>query len=78
MSNEYLEIVELEDGTFALQRMDGDAEPLVMIHFSPEVQTFFQEHKASIARAMIGAGVHAASELSRMLSQPIPENRTLH
>lgn len=81
MAQEFLEIVELEDGSFALQRMEGDSEPLVLIEFSPEVKDFFKEHKAEIAKAMIGAGVQAASALSgRMVAQKqeASEHRTLH
>ena len=34
MSNSYYEIVELADGEIALQRVDGDGEPLVRVSFS--------------------------------------------
>jgi hypothetical protein len=81
MAHEYLEIVELDDGSFALQRMDGESEPLVLIDFSPEVKDFFKEHKAAIAKAMIGAGVQAASALSRSVTVQQQEDlgpRTLH
>ncbi len=81
MTQEYLEIVELEDGSFALQRMDGDSEPLVVIEFSSEVKDFFKEHKAAIVKAMIGAGVQAASALSGKMAAQQSEgvgHRTLH
>lgn len=79
MASEYLEIVELEDGSFALQRMDQEGEPLVMIDFSPEVKSYFKEHKAAIVKAMIGAGVQAASALSKVVADKNhAEHHTLH
>lgn len=70
MSSSFLEIVELEDGTFALRRMDdegGDA--LVEIQFSPEVESFLGEHKGTVVKAMIGAGVQAAGSISKSLME---------
>jgi len=81
MSNSYLEIVELEGGGFALQRMESDDEPLVVIEFSDEVSEFLKEHKGAVVKAMIGAGVQAAGAISKALMD-IEENqeadRTLH
>ncbi|MDX1451106.1 MAG: hypothetical protein R3183_01010 [Oleiphilaceae bacterium] len=81
MNSSFLEIVELEDGEYALQRMDSTDEPLVIIRFSEEVGEFLKEHEAAIAKAMIGAGVQAASSLSKAIIEA-EENadgtRTLH
>lgn len=81
MSRAYLEIVELEDGTFALRRMDDEGEPLVEIHFSPEVDGFLGDHKVAIAKAMLGAGVQAAGAISKSITEAEEKefnNRVLH
>jgi hypothetical protein len=61
----FLEIVEQEDGGFALRRLDSDDEPLVTIQFSGEVQDFVGGDLADIVKAMIGAGVQKASTMSK-------------
>lgn len=81
MNRAYLEIVELEDGTFALRRMDDDGEPLVEIHFSSEVEGFLGDHKVAIAKAMLGAGVQAAGSISKSIMEAEEKemsNRVLH
>lgn len=81
MSSSYLEIVELEDGTYALQRIDGNDEPLVVISFSDEVHSLLQGNQAAVAKAMMGAGVKAAGTVSRAeLEREEREHaeRTLH
>ncbi len=81
MSSAFLEIVELENGSFALKRMDDDGEFLVEIQFSEEVEGFLGEHKAAIAKAMIGAGVQAAGALSKSIieeEEKEREDRLLH
>jgi hypothetical protein len=81
MSSAFLEIVELEGGGFALKRMDEEGEFLVEIQFSDEVENFLGEHKAAIAKAMIGAGVQAAGSLSRSAveaEEKEREERVLH
>ena len=67
MSSSFLEIIELENGSFALKRMDDDGESLVEINFSEEVNDFLGEHKIAVAKAMIGAGVQAAGAISKSL-----------
>jgi hypothetical protein len=65
MSSIY-EIVELPDGDVVLRRVDDeDAEPLVKIHFSEESLDYLGESKFAIARAMIEAGMDAASDETR-------------
>jgi len=86
MSSSYLEIVELEDGDYALQRMDADdEEPLVIISFSDEVSEYLQENQVAVAKAMIGAGVQAAGSISKSMADSeegaehgAPQNKTLH
>ncbi len=58
------EIVELVDGEIVLRRADEDGEPLVSISFSEEALYFLNNSKFSVAKAMIEAGLEAASEES--------------
>lgn len=81
MGSSYLEIVELEDGTYALQKIDSSDEPLVVINFSDEVLGFLKENKVSVAKAMIGAGVQAVGSVSKAmgdLKEREEQNKTLH
>jgi hypothetical protein len=81
MSSAFLEIIELEDGGFALKRIDDDGEPLVVIDFSEEVIEFLGEHHAAVAKAMIGAGVQAAGAVSKAVmeaDEKQAEERVLH
>jgi len=81
MGSSYLEIVELEDGTYALQKIDSGDEPLVVINFSDEVLDFLKENKVSVAKAMIGAGVQAVGSVSKAmgdLKEREEQNKTLH
>jgi len=68
MSSSFLEIIELENGSFALKRMDDEeGEFLVEIQFSTEINDFLSEHRVAVAKAMIGAGVQAAGAISKSL-----------
>lgn len=57
MSNSYYEIVELADGEIALQRVDGDGEPLLRVSFSDEVKFYLQDQCVEVAKAMINTGI---------------------
>lgn len=76
MSSIY-EIVELPDGDVVLRRADDeDAEPLVKIHFSEESLDYLGESKFAVARAMIEAGMDAASdETQEDLRDSVPEDQ---
>ena len=63
MSNSYYEIVELASGDIALQRIDGDGEPLVRVTFSDEVKFFLQEQYVDIAKAMINTGIRIVGQI---------------
>lgn len=81
MSSSFLEIVELEGGGFALRRMDDDSEPLVILNFSEEVIEFLGDHHATVAKAMIGAGVKAAGVVTKAVmdaEESQDEDRVLH
>jgi hypothetical protein len=82
MENAFLEIVELEDGQFALKRIDSDDEALVTVNFSAEVIRILQDNQSIIAKAMIGAGVQAASMMSQQAADDTEElsseNQTIH
>lgn len=58
------EIVELANGEIALQKADESGEPLVSIRFSKESLYFLNEAKFDIAKAMIEAGLEAASTIN--------------
>lgn len=62
--SKYWEIVQLEDGSFALQSSDESELPLVRIEFSKQAETMLRGQVADIARAMIGAGVQAANVIA--------------
>ena len=59
-----LEIVELPNGDFVLQRAGGDGEPLVNIRFSEESREYLPEARLEIAKAMIQAGIQAAAHMA--------------
>jgi len=64
MSDLY-EIVETADGEIILRRAgDDDDSPLVSISFSEEALYFLDQQKFSVAKAMIEAGLEAASDSS--------------
>ncbi len=80
------EIVELENGDIALQRADAEgSEPLVLIKFSEESLYFLNEAKFDVAKAMIEAGLEAASDIQEEVveeghgqEQETPLDNTLH
>lgn len=81
MSSAFLEIVELEDGSYALQKIDSDDEPLVIINFSEQVAEYLQGNELLVAKAMMGAGVQAASSVSKAAVEQEEQefnDRTLH
>lgn len=63
MSNAYYEIVELENGEIALQRIGGDGEPLVRISFSDEIRFYLQEEYVDVAKAMINTGIRIVGKI---------------
>jgi len=63
MSSSLYEIVELANGDVVLQRADEEKEPLVSIRFSSDSLSYMREGKLDVAKAMIEAGMEAASEL---------------
>ena len=73
MSSKYWEIVELSDGTFVLQSSETNEEPLVKIQFSEQAKHTLQEQVQEVARAMIGAGVQAATLVQEAESMEVEE-----
>jgi len=65
MSAKLYEIIRLDDGSFALQRADGEGEPLVKVLFSKEAEHFLADSVIEIAKTMIDAGVDAVDDLSK-------------
>lgn len=64
MSSSLYEIVELANGDVVLQKADEKAEPLVSIRFSADSLSYMREGKLDVAKAMIEAGMEAASDLA--------------
>ncbi len=81
MESSLLEIVELPNGDIALQRADGEGEPLINIHFSEESKGYMPAMRLEIAKAMIQAGVQAFSDMSAergCVAEYEEVERTLH
>lgn len=72
MSASFLEIVELANGDFALQRIDEDGETLLTISFSAEAKDFLQDNNVTVARAMINAGIQAVGVITK--DEPLSES----
>ncbi|TQV81367.1 hypothetical protein FKG94_09765 [Exilibacterium tricleocarpae] len=64
MPSSLFEIIELPNGDIALQRAGEEGEPVVCIRFSQESLYFLRESKFEVAKAMIEAGLEAASEMA--------------
>ncbi len=66
MSSSFYEILELSSGEIVLKRSsdDGSSEPLVTLKFSAESIAFLGAGRFEVAKAMIEAGMEAASELA--------------
>ncbi len=64
MPTAMLEIVDLGNGEIVLQRADDDTEPLVRIQFSEESRMYLMDNGLDVAKAMIQAGIQAASHLA--------------
>lgn len=62
MRSTLYEIAELPNGDIVLRKVNEEGEPLVSLHFSAESLAFMGEGKFEIAKAMIEAGMEAASE----------------
>lgn len=65
MSPSFFEIVQLNNGDYALRRVDDDSAPLVKISFSPEAREMLEDRDMSVAKAMIAAGIEAAGDISQ-------------
>lgn len=64
MSPSFFEIVQLNNGDFALRRVDDDSAPLVKISFSSEAKEMMEDRDMAVAKAMIAAGIEAAGNIS--------------
>ena len=58
------EIVEVEEGEFALVRVDGLGDPLVTITFSEASLEYLRGAKTDVAKVMIEAGLDVVAELT--------------
>lgn len=73
MPTSLLEIVDLGDGEIVLQRSDDNAEPLVTIRFSEESRLYIMDQGLDVAKAMIQAGLEAASSLTEQAEIEVEE-----
>ena len=64
MSPSFFEIVQLNNGDYALRRVDDDSAPLVKISFSSEAKEMMEDRDMAVAKAMIAAGIEAAGNVS--------------
>lgn len=80
MSSAFLEIIELPDGDFALQKADENGEALVTITFSKDAKEFLKEHNVTVAKAMMNAGIQTVGVISRQIAEGDEEDefRTVH
>ena len=73
------EILELPTGEIVLQRLEGDAEPLVRIRFSEQAKAYMEDASLMIAKAMVEAGIKAINELGQSAEPKAAEQpRQLH
>ena len=80
MSSAFLEIIELPSGDFALQKAGEEGDALVTITFSKDAKKYLKEHKVTVAKAMIGAGIQTVGAISRQMAEleAEEENRMVH
>ena len=72
MSSSFLEIHELSSGEIVLKRSDDTGgEALVTIKFSAESTSFLGNARFEVAKAMIEAGMDAASEMAEHTSDDL-------
>lgn len=73
MTSSLFEILELSSGEIVLKRSgdEGSHEPLVTLKFSAESIAFLGAGRFEVAKAMIEAGMEAASELAEQGSDEI-------
>ncbi|RYZ93961.1 MAG: hypothetical protein EOO68_21105 [Moraxellaceae bacterium] len=73
MTSSFYEILELSSGEIVLKRSgdEGSNEPLVTLKFSAESSAFLGTGRFEVAKAMIEAGMEAASELAEQYQDDI-------
>ena len=69
------EILELPNGDIVLQRVEGDAEPLVRIRFSDQAKAYMEDASLMIAKAMVEAGIKAINDLGQSAPESGAEER---
>jgi len=74
MTSSLYEILELSSGEIVLKRSgdeNNNSEPLVTLKFSEESVAFLGAARFEVAKAMIEAGMEAATELAEQNSEEI-------
>ncbi|MCR8921760.1 hypothetical protein NO559_03190 [Dasania sp. GY-MA-18] len=64
MPSSVLEIIELANGDIVLKRAEHGDDALVTIRFSDEAKAFIDDGTIDVAKAMIQAGIEAASAIA--------------
>ena len=63
MPSALFEIVQLSNGSYALQQIGSSNEPLLKIEFSDEAKAFLENQDVQVARAMIGAAIRTVGQM---------------
>jgi hypothetical protein len=63
MPSALFEIVQLSNGSYALQQIGSTSEPLLKIEFSNEAKAFLENQDVQVARAMIGAAIRTVGQM---------------
>jgi len=79
MTTPLYEIVEIEEGEYALQRTDAAEEPVVIVRFSVQAMEFLNSAQGEIAKAMIEAGIQHVENIVEVFELERESSpRTLH
>ncbi len=79
MSTPLYEIVELDEGEYALQRTDAEEEPVVVVRFSPQAMAFLSNAQGEVAKTMIEAGIQRVESIVEDVGiERDAEGRILH
>jgi len=70
-----MEIVELEDGEFAIRPSGEGGEPAIRVTFSEALREQLDDGGTEIGRVMLTAGIQLIAEAGHELAAPAPEPR---
>jgi hypothetical protein len=82
INEEFLVMVKLDDGSYALRRASEESEnelaPLVTISFSDEAKEMMLNNDAEIAKVMVNAGAQAVASFHQQRLELERKHRVLH